>query len=64
MLALDVHENFFKGRSQSQAVAGGGLPLSQTTQNRDLLGAGRRDLPTSFKKKYGNNVDIDVTHAL
>ena len=27
VLALDVYENFLKGRRRSQAVAGGGLPL-------------------------------------
>ena len=27
MLALDVYENFLKGRRRSHAVAGGGLPL-------------------------------------
>ena len=31
MLALDVYENFFKGRRRSQAVAGGGLPHGETT---------------------------------
>ena len=55
ILALDVYENFLKGRKRSQAVAGGGLPPYSFCVNHSFAG---RYIATTITKSMHKQGDF------